>query len=125
MTCLVEEPFDRLRRYKRAMVKAATMIISRATADECVGPASRLFWISAARSAVRARSRAKLARAIDRFPCLDDFFNCDGCFISDPSGLHTLVCDINMEDLRDQLAEVEASDLNEEGKNRKRSVILG
>ena len=121
MTCLVEEPFDRLRRYKRAMVKAATMIISRATADECVSPASRLFWISAARSAVRARSRVKLARAIDRFPCLVDFFNCDGCFISDPSGLHTLVCDINREDLRGQLAEVEASGLDEEEKNRKRS----
>ena len=61
MTCLVEEPFDRLRRYKEAMSKAATMIINRATADECVSPASRLFWITAARSAVRARSRLKLA----------------------------------------------------------------
>ena len=73
MTCLVEEPFGRLRRYREAMIKAATMIISRATADECVSPASRLFWITAARSAVRARSRPKLARAIDRFPCLGDF----------------------------------------------------
>ena len=73
MACLVEEPFDRLRRYKEAMSKAATMIINRATADECVSPASGLFWITAARSAVRARSRFKLARAIDRFPCLRDF----------------------------------------------------
>ena len=73
MTCLVEEPFGRLRRYKEAMSKAATMIVNRATADECVSPASRLFWISAARSAVRARSRLKLARAIDRFPCLNVF----------------------------------------------------
>ena len=121
MTCLVGEPFDRLRRYKSAMVKAATMIISRATADECVSPASRLFWISAARASVRARSRTKLARAIDRFPHLGEFFNCVDCFISDPSGLHTLVCDINREDLIGQLAEVEASDLDEEEKNRKRS----
>ena len=72
MTCLVEEPFGRLRRYKEAMSKAATMIINRAAADECVSPASRLFWIAAARSAVRARSRLKLARAVDRFPCLSD-----------------------------------------------------
>ena len=120
MTCLVEEPFDRLQRYRKAVVKAATMIISRATADECVSPASRLFWITAARSAVRARSRPKLARAIDRFPCLGCFFNCDGCFVSDPSGLHTLVCDINRGDLREQLAEVEASDLDEEERSRKR-----
>ena len=55
------------------MRKAATVVVNRATADECVSPASRLFWISAARSAVRARSRLKLARAIDRFPCLSDF----------------------------------------------------
>ena len=73
MTCLVEEPFDRLQRYKEAMRKAATMVVNRATADECVSPASRLFWISAARSAARARSRLKLARAIDRFPCLSVF----------------------------------------------------
>ena len=95
MTCLVGEPFDRLRRYKEAMSKAATMIISRATADKCVSPASRLFWISAARSAVRARSRLKLARAIDRFTRLSDLFTCDDCVVSDPSGLHTFVCDID------------------------------
>ena len=120
MTCLVEEPFDRLHRYKEAVRRAATMIINRATADECVSPASRLFWISAARSAVRARSRLKLARATDRFPGLSAFFNCDDCFISDPSGLHTLVCDTNREDLRGQLAEVEASGLDDEEKSRKR-----
>lgn len=68
VTCLVEEPFERLRRYKEAVALAATIIISRATADECVRPASRLFWITAARSAVRARSGVKLARAIERFP---------------------------------------------------------
>ena len=121
MTCLVEEPFDRLRRYKEAMSRAATIIISRATADECVSPASRLFWITAARSAVRARSGIKLARAIERFPELCFFLNCDDCVVSDPSGLHTLVCNINREDLREQLAEVEASDLSEDDKNRKRS----
>ena len=75
MTCLVEEPFGRLHRYKGAMGRAATMIVNRATADECVSPASRLFWISAARSAVRARSRLRLARAIDRFPGLGAFFH--------------------------------------------------
>ena len=91
MACLVEEPFDRLRRYKGAMSKAATMIINRATADECVSPASRLFWVTVARSAVRARSRPKLARAIDRFPCSNDFSNCGDCVVSDPSGLHTFV----------------------------------
>lgn len=58
MTCLVEEPFDKLLRYKEAMTRAATMIINMATADECVGPAGRL-WIAAARTAVRARSRAE------------------------------------------------------------------
>ena len=31
---------------------------------------------------------------------------------TDPCGLHTLACDINREDLREQLAEVEASDLD-------------
>lgn len=41
--------------------------------------------------------------------------------MSDPSGLHTLVCNINREDLREQLAEVEDSDLSEDDKNRKRS----
>ena len=39
-------------------------------------------------------------------------FSIGHCFIADPSGLHTLVCDINREDLREQLAEVEASDLD-------------
>ena len=73
MTCLAEEPFDKLLRYKEAMKRAATMIVTRATADECVSPASRLFWISAARSAVRARSRVRLARALDRFPGLGVF----------------------------------------------------
>ena len=68
MTCLVEEPFDKLLRYKEAMKRVATMIISRATADECVSPASKLFWIAAARSAVRARSGMRLARALERFP---------------------------------------------------------
>ena len=108
MASFVEEPFDRLHRYKGAMGRAATMIVNGATADECVSPASRLFWISAARSAVRARSRLRLARAIDGFPGLSAFFNCDDCFITGPSGLHTLVCDINRGDLREQLAEVEA-----------------
>ena len=121
MTCLVEEPFDRLRRYKEAMSRAATIIIGKASAVECAKPASRLFWITAARSAVRARSSSKLARAVERFPGLCNFFNCEDCVVSDPSGLHTLVCDINREDLRDQLAEVEASDLSEDDKNRKRS----
>ena len=79
MTCLVEEPFDKLLRCKEATKRAATMIINRATADECVSPASRLFWISAARSAVRARSGIRLARAIGRFPGLGVFFNCDDC----------------------------------------------
>ena len=74
MTCLIEEPSGKLLRYKEAVKRAATMIINRAAADECVSPASRLFWISAARSAVRARSRDRLARAIDRFPELDAFF---------------------------------------------------
>ena len=41
--------------------------------------------------------------------------------VSDPSGLHTLVCDIKREDLKEQLAEVEASDLDDGGKSRKRS----
>ena len=118
---LVEEPFDKLVRYKGAMTGAAPMIINRATADECVSPASRLFWIAAARSAVRARSRMRLARPIDRFPGLGDFSNCDDCVVSDPSGLHTLVCDINREDLREQSAEVEASDFDDDEKNRKRS----
>ena len=103
------------------MGRAATMIVNRATADECVSPASRLFWISAARSAVRARSRLRLARAIDRFPGLSAFFDCDDCFITDPSGLYTLVCDINRGDLREQLAEVEASGLDDDEKSRKRS----
>ena len=40
--------------------------------------------------------------------------------MSDPSGLHTFVCDINREDLREQLAEIEASDLDEDEKSRKR-----
>ena len=82
MICLVEEPFGKLHRYKEAMRRAATMIVNRATADECVSPASRLFWISAARSAVRARSRLRLARAIDRFPGLGAFSSCDDCFIT-------------------------------------------
>ena len=43
-----------------------------------------------------------------------------------PSGLHTLVCDIDREDLREQLAEVEASDLDDEEKSRRgANVILG
>ena len=121
MTGLVEEPFDRLHRYKEAMKRAAAMIVNRATADECVSPASRLFWISAARSAVRARSRIRIARAIDRFPGLNALFNSDDCFVSDPSGLHTFVCDINREDLKEQLAEVGASDLDDDEKSRKRS----
>ena len=121
MTCLVEEPCGKLLRDKEAMKRAATMIINRATADECVSPASRLFWISAARSAVRARSRMRLARAIDRFPGLGETLNCDVCVVSDPSGLHTLVCVINREDLREQLAEAEASDLDDDEKGRKRS----
>ena len=79
MTCLVEGLFDRLQKYKEAMRRAAAMVVNRATADECVSHASRLFWISAARSAVCARSRLKLARAIDRFPCLSAFFNYDDC----------------------------------------------
>ena len=108
MTCLVDEPFGKLLRYKGAMKRAATMIISRATADECVSPAGRLFWIAAARSAVRARSGGKLARAVERFPGLADFFNCDDCVVSDPSSLHTLACGVNREDLREQLAEIEA-----------------
>lgn len=49
------------------------------------------------------------------------FFNCDDCVVSDPSGLHTLVCDINREDLREQSAEVEASALDGDEKNRKRT----
>ena len=40
--------------------------------------------------------------------------------VTDPSGLHTWVCDINREDLREQLAEVEASDLDDGEKSRKR-----
>ena len=76
MACLVEEPFDKLLRYKEAMTKAATMIIKRATADECVSPAGRLFWIAAARSAVRARSGDRLAMAVERFPGLAEFFSC-------------------------------------------------
>ena len=36
-------------------------------------PASRLFWNAAARSAVRARSGGRLARAIERFPRLGVF----------------------------------------------------
>ena len=76
MTCLVGEPFDKFPKYKEAMKRAATMIIKRATADECVSPASRLFWISAARSAVRAKSRIRLARAIDRLPELGVFQLC-------------------------------------------------
>ena len=103
------------------MKSAAAMIVNRATADECVRTASGLFWISAARSAVRARSRIRIARAIDRFPGLGASFNCDGCLVSDPSGLHTLVCDINRGDLKEQLAEVEASDLDDDEESRKRS----
>ena len=49
------------------------------------------------------------------------FFNCADCVVSDPSGLHTLVCDINREDLKEQLAEVEASDLDDGEKSRKRN----
>ena len=121
MTCLVEEPFGKLLRYKEAMTKAATMIINRATADECVSPASGLFWIAAARSAVRARSGGRLARAVSRLPGLGEFFNCEGCIVSDPFGLYALACDINREDLGEQLAEVEASALDGDDKNRNRT----
>ena len=88
-----------------------------------MSPASRLFWIAAARSAVRARSGGRLARAVERFPGLGDFSNSEDCVVSDPSGLHTLVCDRNREDLREQLAEVEASALDGGDKNRKRIKI--
>ena len=49
------------------------------------------------------------------------FFDCDECYVSDPSGLHTLGCDINRGDLKEQLAEIEASDPDDHEKNRKKS----
>ena len=70
---------------------------------------------------MQGRGIRRLARAIDRFLGLGAFFNCGDCYVSDPSGLHTLVRDINKDDLKEQLAEVEASDLDDDEKSKKRS----
>ena len=118
-----EGPFDRLLSYKKALSKAASMIISKATASDCVSASCRLFWISSAKSAVRARNSVRLARAVDRFPLLSSFFDCPGCAVSDPTGLHKLICELNCEDLRGQLSANDGSSIDEEGKSRRRAKL--
>ena len=116
-----EDPFDILLDYNTAMVRAASLIISRSIAEECTGPASGLFWASAARNAVKARAEKKLRGAVDGLPDLLGFFDCSICLASDPSGLHRYTCDLVRQDIGEQLEELGKSDLDGEEKTQKTS----
>ena len=118
-----ENPFDILLGYKIAMVRAASLIISRSTAEECTSPDSRLFWVSVARNAARARAENKLRGAVGRLPDFLWFFGCGTCVVSDPSGLHRYTCDLVRQDIGRQLEELEKYDLEGEEKTQKRSEL--
>ena len=118
-----EDPFDILLDYKIAMFRAASLIIFRSTAEECTSPDSKLFWVSVARDAVRARAEKKLRGAVGRLPDLLEYFDCDSCVVFDPSGLHRYTCDLVRQDIDRQLDELERSGFEGEEKTQKRSKL--
>ena len=122
-----EDPFDILLDYKIATVRAASLIISRSTAEECTSLDSRLFWVSVARNAIKARAGKKIRGAVDRLLDLLEFFDCSirvvSDRLSDPSGLHRYTCDLVRQDIGKQLEALEKSDHEGEEKTQKRSKL--